>query len=189
MRSPRVLSVTAVLLAAVAAAPLAAEPAVLTIRLEDTHGAGIDIGRLTLVPAATGRDQQAFRVTLDAPQFVDKFLSMRPFRCLDTAGRWLCHLPYPYPKADTLGADDLRNLEYDLLFVEKTPEEYGIDAWNGRYFRLVRTAEGFTGELHEVDLNVLAAPPEDGVRYPVSVDMLHPADPAAHHIVRVRIAP
>lgn len=181
--------VTVVAPAACAATALAAEPATLTIRLEDRAGTTIDIGRLTLAPASPGSDALRFDVTLDAPEFVDKFLSMRPFRCLDASGRWLCHLPYPYPKAATIDADDLRNLEYDLLFVEKTPEEYGINAWNGRYFRMSRTAEGFAGELHEVDLNILAAPPEDGVEYPVTVDMLHPADPAVHRFVRVRIAP
>ena len=159
----------------------------LRITLEDPSGGGIEIGTLELRPEVAG--VQTYALNLDATGFVDKFLSMRPFRCLETATGWLCHLPYPYDKPSTIAADDLRNLEYDLMFVEKTPEEYGINAWNGRYFRLTSTQDGFSGTLHEVDLNVLAAPPEAGVIYPVTTDMLHPADPAAHHYTRVRIGP
>ncbi|MGR8920495.1 MAG: hypothetical protein ACU85V_12835 [Gammaproteobacteria bacterium] len=99
----------------------------------------------------------------------------------------LCHLAYPYAKGARVTAADLRDLEYDLMFVQKTPEEYGIDAWHGRYYVLGFTDDGIEGILHEVDLNVLAAPPEDGVTYPVTADMLHPADAAAHPYPRLLI--
>jgi len=71
----------------------------------------------------------------------------------------------------------LTDLEYDLLFLHKTHQEYGIDAWNGLYFKLAVSGDGLTGELRETDLNVLQAPPEDGDLRPIDPNELYePSD-------------
>lgn len=109
-----------------------------------------------------------YEMTLNAEVFGDYFLSMRPFRCLSYEGRMFCYLPYPYENRHSISATSLTDLEYDLLFIARTPTEYGIDPWNGRYFRLRWEGENIVGEIHETDLNVLAAPPEDGSLRPLA---------------------
>lgn len=143
-----------------------------------------DIATLTI---DTSTSPASYKLDLLEAPFVDKFLSMRPFRCIEIGSAMLCHLPYPYAKPNEIAPNKLINLEYDLLFLQKTATEYGIDAWNGRYYRLQLNNDGIDGVLQEVDLNVLAAPPEDGVVYPITPDMLHPADPTAHLFPRLII--
>lgn len=174
----------ALLLLGVAAATAAAPAGTMSIALHTDDGQRVVIGQANF--RANG-DAWNYTVTYDETRFVDKFLSMRPFRCLEHAGTVLCHLPYPYAKTRRITAEDLRDLEYDLLFLEKSPDEYGINPWNGRYFVLRFTAAGVEGILHEVDLNVLAAPPDAGVTHPITPAMLHPADPAAQPFPRLTI--
>ncbi|MBL1143274.1 MAG: hypothetical protein HND53_14765 [Proteobacteria bacterium] len=113
-------------------------------------------------------------------EFNDEFLSMRPFKCIHISGQMICHLSYPYKKQGYISEHDFVDLEYDLLFLHKAVDEYGIDPWNGMYYDLTLSEDGFEGTLKEVDLNVLAAPPEDGVLRPITSDMLHDADPDQH---------
>jgi hypothetical protein len=144
----------------------------LTIRLHPEQGEPIELGRVMLTPEGDG---YRFQVRLDESRFEDQFLSMRPFKCLPHPAQVICHLPYPYENQRLVTAADLTDLEYDLLFLHKTPEEYGINAWNGLYFALRMTADGFEGELRETDLNVLASPPEDGDLRPIKRAELYPA--------------
>jgi len=164
------------LLAAAHAAP-GGEPATRSVLLHPVAGDPIPLGTLTLTPEADGH---RFQLTLDFPGLESKFLSMRPFRCL-VGPQTVCHLPYPYENRRRISGTNLTDLEYALLFIRKTPEEYGIDPWNGLYYRLRWEADGrITGELHELDLNVLASPPPAGDLRPITRDQLHPA-PAAEH--------
>ena len=135
------------------------------------------IGTVTL--RADG-DGYRFEVVLDDAQFDDHFLSMRPFKCLEHARYLLCHLPYPYENRRRIAADDLADLEYDLLFIRKAPSEYGINPYNGLYYRLELDGDAIRGTLHETDLDVLAAPPEAGNLRPIEVDALYEAEPEAH---------
>lgn len=109
-----------------------------------------------------------FRVSLKDEVFGDYFLSMRPFRCITHRDSMLCHLPYPYENRRRIGRDDLTDLEYDLLFIARSPTEYGIDPWNGRYFRLRWDGEAIVGAMHETDLDVLASPPAAGDYRPLA---------------------
>ncbi|MBQ0713410.1 MAG: hypothetical protein KBT53_10655 [Porticoccus sp.] len=122
------------------------------------------IGELVL--SALGKNQ-SYQFTLEDTAFTDHFLSMRPFKCLSEQGNMLCYLPYPYNNRRSISRDDLTDLEYDLLFIARTKKEYGIDPWNGRYFQLRWQGEVIIGELAEVDLNILASPPEEGDIYPI----------------------
>ena len=95
------------------------------------------------------------------------------FKCLPHTTQVVCYLAYPYENKRFITKDDVTDLEYDLLFLHKSPQEYGIDAWNGFYYDLEMTEMGFVGELRETDLNVLASPPEEP--RPIKDEDLHPA--------------
>ena len=144
----------------------------LTIRLHPDGGEPIALGRLMLTPEGGG---YRFRVQFDEDRFEDQFLSMRPFKCLPHPTQVICHLAYPYENRRFITTDDLTDLEYDLLFLHKSPQEYGINAWNGFYFELRMTDGGLEGELRETDLNVLASPPEEGDLRPIRRAELYPA--------------
>lgn len=162
--------------AALLASPAAAEglEGAKTIWLVDGQGARIEIGAVRF----RGR---AYQVELKDDAFTDHFLSMRPFKCLEGPDRHWCHVPYPHAIQRRIGPDDLTDLEYDLLFVWKGASDYGINMWNGVYYRLTMTDRGtLTGQLHEVDMDVLSLPPQAGDMRPLSADDLHPADPDSH---------
>ena len=149
----------------------------------DGPDAGNDAG-------AGDTDIVPFDVTLDGAPFSDHFLSMRPFRCVTGEPEWFCHLPYPYALDDTVSEGDLTDLEYRLLFLVKAPDEFGIDAWNGVYYRLTpRPDGGFDGALLEGDLNVLAAPPEDPDTRPIDLAEFIGEDADARRFPRLVIRP
>lgn len=141
----------------------AADPAALlsgerqvTLHARD-GSAHVRLGSVRFTPRADGRS--AFALTLDAAPWKDFFLSMKEFKCLEGTGEILCHVPYPYPQPGTVAPGDLAWLEHALLFMFKTPAEFGARLWNGVYFRLTPTATGFEGRPQAVDLNRIGAPP------------------------------
>ena len=141
--------------------------------LENDDGSRMRIGELVLHGLA--RDE-SYTFALDDTLFSDHFLSMRPFKCLTHMGRMMCYSPYPYENRHRISRDDLVDLEYDLMFIARTPKEYGIDPWNGRYFKLRWQGEHIRGDMHEADLNILAAPPEDGSLRPLVYEDLTPSE-------------
>lgn len=156
------------------------------ITLVAADGTRLPIGRLTLA----ARDGGAFGivVNVDAPQFEDQFLSMRPFRCLTQGNEMWCHLPYPYETRGEIRDGDLVDLEYALLFLFKPPTAYGIDAWNGLYFKLGIAPDGaIVGAAHETNLDVLATPPDDRSARMIGAADLTPVAPTAHAFARVEI--
>lgn len=156
-----------------------------TISLFDNNGEELVIGKMSL---SNQGDNTTYTIVLNDSEFNDEFLSMRPFQCIHSPdGKMVCHLIYPYQKQGYITASDLMDLEYDFLFLHKSQEEYGINAWNGLYYKLTPTEKGFEGQLMEVDLNVLAAPPDDGVLRPITSDMLHQADPSVHMFPKLLI--
>jgi hypothetical protein len=156
-----------------------------TITLVAGDGQRLPIGHVTFAPDA---DAAKVAVVLDAPQFAEEFLSMRPFRCLAGEKETWCHLPYPYQIKGRVSAADLIDLEYALLFLFKPPAGYGIDAWNGLYFPLTLGDDGsISRSLHEVDLNVLAVPPMAGNLRPVTRAGLTPVSADSHRFARIEI--
>lgn len=136
-----------------------------SIFLVDTAGQEYEIGSVTFSAkeGATG-----IAVEMQDEKFSEKFLSMRPFRCVDGKKQTVCHLVYPYELKDSITDQDLSDLEYRLLFLHKGPTEYGIDAWNGLYYKLSITEDSkLVGVLHEADFNVLAAPPDVAFSRPI----------------------
>lgn len=127
------------------------------IRLHARDGSSVVIGQVRLTPAPEGGAR--FALTLDTAVFTDHFLSMREFKCLPGGSEILCHVPYPYPHPGRVGDGDLAWLEHTLLFMFKRPGEFGAKLWNGVYWRLEKTPQGWTGRPQAVDLNLIAAPP------------------------------
>lgn len=183
-----VLAVTSmVLAAALAAMATAAELPLGTkaVTLITASGERQDIGKVTFAPDGDGT---RIEVEVDAPQFRDEFLSMRPFRCLPDDKELWCHLAYPYATRRRVTVDDLADLEYALLFLYKPPAGYGIDAWNGLYFELsLGTGGVISGDVNEIDLNVLAVPPEGKFPRPITHEALTRAEPSTHRFARIEI--
>lgn len=111
---------------------------------------------------------------------------MRPFRCLEGADKHWCHVPYPYEIKRDVSAD-LTDLEYDFLFVWKGATEYGINMWNGVYYKLTEANGKVIGILHEMDMDSLSAPPPPGELRPVQPKDLHESDPESHWLPRLII--
>ncbi len=139
-----------------------------SIVLLDRNNNELTIGHVNFKPLDA--DKAAISVDIASDQFTDHFLSMRPFRCLQGEMEWFCYLEYPYSLQQVVSTDDLSDLEYQLMFIRKTPSEFGIDAWNGLYYKLGFDESGLIrGELFEGDLNVLQSPPAEDDAKPVDL--------------------
>jgi hypothetical protein len=177
----------ALVLAMVTGTPLAAVAEPLpegrrTITLIANDGARQAVGTVAFTREGNG---SLAIVAIDAPEFGEQFLSMRPFRCLADLKEVWCHLAYPYSSRRHITSDDLTDLEYQLLFLFKPPTAYGIDAWNGLYFKLIADTKGFSGALHEADFNDLAVPPDGPNARPIGA--LTPVAVGTHRFTRIEI--
>ncbi len=114
----------------------------------------------------------------EAP-FGDYFLSMRPFRCIAGPDKHWCHLPYPYENRRNI-SNDLADLEYDFLFIWKEATDYGIDTWNGVYYQIAPDGSGWRGVMHDVDMDVLAVPPDAGNFRPLQDKHTEEAEAEGH---------
>ena len=128
-----------------------------SVALLDKNGQRTVIGSITFTPKEGGSEYQ---LTLEREQFRDYFLSMKEMKCLEGPELW-CHLAYPYEQPHKVTVDNLRWLEHDLLFMFKTPKEFGANFWNGIYYKMQIENGIIKGEAQAVDLNVLASPPDD----------------------------
>lgn len=148
--------------------------------LEDNAGARVPLAALNL------RADGTYELDMDTAPFTDHFLSMRPFKCLEGPEKHWCYLPYPYENRRDISGD-LTDLEYDLLFIWKGATDYGIDTWNGVYYQLEPHGDGWRGAMHEIDMDILAVPPDAGDLRPVLDKHLEPADPEGHWLPRLII--
>ncbi|WP_090728388.1 hypothetical protein [Neptunomonas qingdaonensis] len=128
-----------------------------TISLLDKAGNRTEIARVIFEPVEQG---SRYVLTMEREQFRDYFLSMKEMKCLEGPELW-CHLAYPYEQPRIVTADDLRWLEHDLLFMFKTPKEFGANFWNGIYYKLEVVDGMIKGEAQAIDLNNLASPPDN----------------------------
>lgn len=148
------------------------------IYLHDQSGARHPIASIQFAPAQDG--SSSYSLSIQDAGFGDYFLSMRPFQCLEGAQKHWCYVPYPYENARTIRADDLTDLEYDLLFIWKGATEYGINMWNGVYYDLDLRDGTITGTLSEMSMDVLSVPPAPENTRPIRSADIHPADPDSH---------
>lgn len=140
----------------------------------------IAIGRVVFTPLADGRS--AFTLSMDSGRFVDHFLSMKEFKCLQGPDELLCHVPYPYKNPATVGSGDYAWLEHQLLFLFKQPRDFGAKLWNGLYFHLAPDDQGLVGTPQAVDLNLISAPPDDLLTPPYSPQLREAVASGAHWI-------
>lgn len=148
-----------------------------TIALQTAQGHRIVIGTVSFSPAPDG---VAYTITADETAFSDHFLSMRPFKCVESPEKHWCHVPYPYEIRRVVTEQDLTDLEYDLLFLWKGATEYGINMWNGVYYQLTIDGDRLVGHLHEMDMDLLSAPPNAGDLRPLEDKDLHESDADSH---------
>ena len=128
------------------------------VRLHPRDGPPQRIATVSFQPAADGRI--AFTLAMDHALFKDYFLSMREFKCLDGATEVLCHVPYPYPQPGTVTPENLAWLEHSLMFMFKSPKDFGAKLWNGVYYQLRLQGATLVGTPQAVDLNRIGAPPD-----------------------------
>lgn len=128
------------------------------IALHSRDGQAVVIGEITFQPASSAT---GFTLNLDHRKLKDFFLSMKEFKCVESAAEVFCHVPYPYANPRTVSAGDLAWLEHALLFFFKTPQDFGAKLWNGIYFKLQVTPNGLVGTPQAIDLNMIGAPPAD----------------------------
>ncbi len=148
-----------------------------TVYLTDVAGERVAVADVTFTPAGDGA---TYEIAMRDGPFTDHFLSMRPFKCLEGAAKHWCHVPYPYEIRRSVTADDLTDLEYDLLFIWKGATEYGINMWNGVYYQLEMTDGKIIGALSEMDMDTLSAPPDAGVLRPIREQDVEESDPDSH---------
>ena len=148
-----------------------------TIKLVEQNGRSHAVAT---VEFSGDRKTKSYKIDWDGSQFGNHFLSMRPFKCLEGATKYWCRVPYPYKIRRMVSADDLTDLEYDLLFVWKGAKEYGINMWNGVYYRLKIDNGKLVGRLHEMDMDKLSAPPSDGALRPIDQSELELGEPDSH---------
>ena len=161
-------------------------PANAGIYLVDSMDVETKIGEVKFTATAEG--STAVSVDMDNNSFSEHFLSMRPFRCIEDESEWFCYLEYPYDLRQLITTDDLSDLEYQLLFIKKLPSEFGIDAWNGLYYKLEHHTDGsITGKLLEGDLNVLQSPPDEKFAKPVDLGEFIEADQVKRLFPKLRI--
>lgn len=157
------------------------EAGLYTAYLEAKDGARIAVAQITLVP--DGR----YGLEMAHAPFTDHFLSMRPFRCLEGPDKHWCHVPYPYEIKRQVTSTDLTDLEYDFLFLWKGAGDYGINMWNGLYYKLALEDEAIVGRVHQIDMDLLSAPPEQGNLRPVGEFDIEEADPDGFWLPRLII--
>lgn len=120
-------------------------------------GARTPIGTVSFT-LATG-DMRQFSIRWRHEVFTDHFLSMREFKCLPGGPEISCQVPYPYAQPGTVAPGQLAWLEHSLLFLHKSPSEFGAKLWNGLYFALREQGDRLVGTPQAVDLNAIGAPP------------------------------
>ncbi len=130
-----------------------------------------------------------YRLIMNEKHFADYFLNMRPFRCMTDQVDMLCHLAYPYPIERRISGSDFTALEHDFLFIRRKPTDYGIDPWNGLYYRIEKKGEEYVGQAFEVDLNILAVPPEADDPLPLKDAELNEIDADQLWLPRLLIKP
>ena len=154
------------------------------IALHARDGSQVTIGQVRFEPVDGG---VRFELHMDHARFKDFFLSMKEFKCLESAAEIFCHVPYPYPQPGIVERDDMRWLEHSLLFLFKAPKDFGAKLWNGVYYRLEADGEGLVGTPYAVDLNAIGAPPDDAAVPPFEALDLTEIAPDARFFNRLTI--
>ena len=155
-----------------------------SVYLVTKSGEETKVATLNFSKNATG---SSYKLEYDYSKFEEHagFGSSDLGRLLDP--QMLCHLAYPYKSRHAISKDDLQDLEYDFLYIHKAPGEYGINFWNGIYYKISQKPDGtFEGILMETDMDVLASPPEDYTR-PITHGALNENEDGKHFYPKMLI--
>ncbi len=155
-----------------------------SIYLHDQTGAKTLTGLITFKPESS---QVGYTIDWDHKLMKDHFLSMREFKCVEGQVEILCQVPYPYKHPQSFSKDNYQWLEHSLLFMFKTPKNFGAVLWNGIYFKLELGANGFRGEPQAIDLNLIAAPPDRLDVPPYGVGERNPTEKGARWFTHLTI--
>lgn len=136
------------------------------ISLLDNKGNKLLIGSISF---STQDINTSYQISLQHEKFTDYFLSMKEMKCVEGPELW-CHLAYPYNNPRNITTVDFRWLSHDLLFMYKKNSEFGANFNNGIYYDFKQEAGKLIGTAMAVDLNLLAAPPEDKVNPPITIN-------------------
>lgn len=128
-----------------------------SIILKGNKGEQLNIGTVVFTPF---ENYSEFSVHIDHSGFTDYFLSMKEMKCLEGPELW-CHLAYPYQQPRRVTAQDFSWLAHELLFMYKKKGEFGANFWNGIYYHMALENGTIKGYAQAVDLNLLAAPPDN----------------------------
>lgn len=109
-----------------------------------------------------------YKIRLKHEVFTDYFLSMKEMKCLEGPELW-CHLAYPYQSPKRITKADFSWLSHDFLFMYKKKSEFGANFYNGIYYDFKFESDKLIGIAMALDLNLLAAPPEDETRPPITL--------------------
>ncbi len=163
------------------------------VLLHGRDGPPLRLGTVTFSPAPGGQTdgRSRFVLVMDGERFKDFFLSMKEFKCVEGGAEVFCHVPYPYPQPGTINASgpkpDFAWLEHALLFMFKTPTDFGAKLWNGVYFQLRLTDKGLVGRPQAVDLNRISAPPDQPAIPPFRPALRDDITPGARWFGRLTI--
>lgn len=135
------------------------------ISLLDNKGKKLLIGSIDF---STQADTINYQVHLDHKLFKDYFLSMKEMKCLEGPELW-CHLAYPYDNPRNITKTDFRWLSHDFLFMYKKNSEFGANFNSGIYYDFKLESGKLIGTAMAIDLNLIAAPPEDETQPPITV--------------------
>ncbi|MDX2368449.1 MAG: hypothetical protein QNK36_08615 [Colwellia sp.] len=135
------------------------------ISLFDNKGKRLSIGSINF---STQEKIIHYQINLEHKVFTDYFLSMKEMKCLEGPELW-CHLAYPYDSPRNITETDFSWLSHDLLFMYKKNSEFGANFNNGIYYDFKLESGRLIGTAMALDLNLLAAPPEDKTNPPITV--------------------
>ncbi|MDX2370306.1 MAG: hypothetical protein QNK36_18175 [Colwellia sp.] len=135
------------------------------ISLLDNKGKKLFIGSISF---STQDENIHYQIHLEHKVFKDYFLSMKEMKCLEGPELW-CHLAYPYNNPHNITKTDFTWLAHDLLFMYKKNSEFGANFNNGIYYDFKLESGRLIGTAMALDLNLLAAPPEDKTNPPITV--------------------
>lgn len=152
------------------------------ITLENKSSQSIDIG--TLKVSETGN----YELNINYDGFQDYFLSMKEMKCLEGPELW-CHLRYPYDNPHDISNGDARWLSHDLLFMYKRPDQFGAKFWQGIYYQIETSDDGFIGHAMAIDLNELASPPDDTRKPYYDETWMEPVDVDNRWLPLLRLRP
>jgi len=153
------------------------------INLLDNKGKRLLIGSISF---SVKEETIHYQLHLKHQLFKDYFLSMKEMKCLEGPELW-CHLAYPYNNPQNITEADFTWLSHDLLFMYKKESEFGANFYNGIYYDFKLESGKLIGTAMALDLNLLAAPPEDQTLPPITVHDIDEIEPTNRWLPAIEI--